>query len=108
MTITQSTEYRKAHIEHTHELISQYEKIVQHHTNLTHEEYNQLFRVVHSIKSNAYAMGLTEVTQYVQSFEDQFVASRQSHDLIHNRPLLLQFIFKTRYLLNFALMTRAA
>lgn len=108
MTNTQSTEYRNAHIQQTHELISQYEKIVQHNTNLNHEDYNQLFRIVHSIKSTSYAMGLTEVTQYVQSFEDQFVAARHQHDLIHNRPLLLQFIFKTRYLLNFALMTKAA
>lgn len=53
-------------------------------------------------------MGLTEVTQYVQSFEDQFVSARHQNDLINNRPLLLQFIFKTRYLLNFALMTKAA
>lgn len=104
----ESTEYRKTHIQQTHELISQYEKIVQHNTNLTHEDYNQLFRLVHSIKSNSYAMGLTEVSHYVQSFEDQFVASRHNHDLIHNRPVLLQFIFKTRYLLNFATMTKAA
>jgi HPt (histidine-containing phosphotransfer) domain-containing protein len=108
MTNTQSTEYRKVHIQHTHELISQYEKIVQYNTNLSHEDYNQLFRIVHSIKSNSYAMGLNEVTQYVQSFEDQFVSARHQNDLINNRPLLLQFIFKTRYLLNFALMTKAA
>lgn len=84
MTNTESTEYRKAHIQQTHELISHYEKIVQHNTNLTHEDYNQLFRLVHSIKSNSHAMGLTEVSQYVQSFEDQFVSARNVHDLIHN------------------------
>jgi chemotaxis protein histidine kinase CheA len=108
MKNTESTKYRKAHLQQTHELISQYEKIVQHNNNLTHEEYNQLFRIVHSIKSNSHAMALTEVSHYVQSFEDQFVSVRHGHDLIHNRPVLLQFIFKTRYLLNFATMTKAA
>ena len=108
MTNTHSTEHRKAHVEHTHELISQYEKIVQNNTNLNHDDYNQLFRIVHSIKSNSYNIGLTEVSNYVQSFEDQFVSTRHNQDLINNRPLLLQFIFKTRYLLNFATMTKAA
>jgi HPt (histidine-containing phosphotransfer) domain-containing protein len=108
MTNTQNMEFNRTYLQHTHELINQYEKIVQHSTNLSHEDYNQLFRIVHSIKSNLYALGLTEVSQYVQSFEDQFVSARQHNDLIHNRPLLLQFIFKTRYLLNFATMTKAA
>ena len=89
------------------DLVNQYEKIVYTNPQLSVEEYNQLFRLIHSIKGHAATYGCHEIAHYAHNFEEQFVSAKNSRELISNRPLLTQFIFKVRYYINFATLNQA-
>ena len=89
-------------------MLSKYETILQNSDQLSVDEFNELFRIVHCIKGNAAALGFSELAQFAHRFENLISHNRGEISILNNKPLLLQFGYKIRYFINFTTLNKVA
>ncbi len=74
-------------------LIERFESVLLNNTSYSKDLVDELFRIAHSIKGGAAAVGLTEISKFTHQFEDYLSQFRTNPLLINNSvmTLLLEF-----------------
>ncbi len=74
-------------------LIERFESVLLNNTSFSKDLVDELFRIAHSIKGGAAAVGLTEISKFTHQFEDYLSQFRTDPSLLNNSvmTLLLEF-----------------
>jgi two-component system, chemotaxis family, sensor kinase CheA len=74
-------------------LIDRFESIILNNTTFSQNLVDELFRIAHSIKGGAAAVGLSEISKFTHQFEDYLTGFRNAEQIIDSNAsaLLLEF-----------------